>query len=374
MMLPTKILAYCSLLLFHFAVTCAITSVSASASDAAVDAVAPSSRHRRTIVGGVPADPAEYPYFVRLDYDGYVGCGASLIHREFILTAAHCVPNRILLSSIEAFLIFEDNEIVHRVTRRIVHPDYDNDRNMYDAAIVQISPPAPEGAILIEIGTASSSSSPSLLYKPGDTVTVLGYGVVRETPNGGGRVSDILRKVELTVVNDAWCDALYGGKGEIHASSMICAADPERGPCYRDSGGPLLVKLPEAVVDTADNDDLDINATMTTTMTATNDTTTTTTVRHVQIGIVSSGGDRCGDANQPSVYMDVIHVSKWIQEVLCPYQSTNSANCSTSAWDGEPMNNGDSNDNRDASGTMRTPWKLLLPAMILSSACLFLTI
>jgi hypothetical protein len=37
------------------------------------------------IVGGNRASPGEYPYFVQWD-----GCGASLIHEDIILSAAHC--------------------------------------------------------------------------------------------------------------------------------------------------------------------------------------------------------------------------------------------------------------------------------------------
>ena len=47
----------------------------------------PKNIRRRDIVGGDTADPDRFPYYVRLDYDRLIGlgCGGSLIHRDFVL-------------------------------------------------------------------------------------------------------------------------------------------------------------------------------------------------------------------------------------------------------------------------------------------------
>lgn len=43
------------------------------------------------IVGGQPAGVNRYPWMARLVYDGTFHCGASLLTKEYVLTAAHCV-------------------------------------------------------------------------------------------------------------------------------------------------------------------------------------------------------------------------------------------------------------------------------------------
>lgn len=43
------------------------------------------------IVGGMPAGANRYPWMARIVYDGQFHCGASVLTKEYVLTAAHCV-------------------------------------------------------------------------------------------------------------------------------------------------------------------------------------------------------------------------------------------------------------------------------------------
>lgn len=43
------------------------------------------------IVGGVPAEQNEFPWMVALTRKGKFYCGATLITKKHLLTAAHCV-------------------------------------------------------------------------------------------------------------------------------------------------------------------------------------------------------------------------------------------------------------------------------------------
>ena len=73
---------------------------------------------------------------------------------------------------------------------------------------------------------------------PGDTATVIGWG---QTESGSG--SPMLLGVDLPIITNEECEniagAFFGGIGP----GTICAGGNrlDRGPCFGDSGGPLLV-------------------------------------------------------------------------------------------------------------------------------------
>ena len=43
------------------------------------------------IVGGINVDREKFPYYVLLSNSGEPSCGGSIINKEWVLTAAHCV-------------------------------------------------------------------------------------------------------------------------------------------------------------------------------------------------------------------------------------------------------------------------------------------
>jgi secreted trypsin-like serine protease len=75
------------------------------------------------IVGGTQATPGEYPFFVE-----WSGCGASLIHDDIILSAAHCNPlsnNKVVIGAYKSDSLQEGAETRSIVARRS-HPAYND--------------------------------------------------------------------------------------------------------------------------------------------------------------------------------------------------------------------------------------------------------
>ncbi len=258
------------------------------------------------IVGGAPAEPGKYPWQVRLyeSMDDEIGfCGGSIIDKQWILTAAHC-----LLDTDSVVVGFGD--VDRTKTTKIesekifVHPDY-ADGKKADVALVKLAKPIPDAPAVSYAGGDATQR----LLQPGARATVTGWGAVwdfqafnnamdvmagRRTVSERRLLNDeelqaprLLHEVDIEVIDPQECKAVYD-QLQVSAFTIgdteICATGPRGGKdsCFGDSGGPLVV--PEG------------NG-------------------YVQVGIVS-WGPQCGNPLFPGVYTRVSSFSDWIKGTM----------------------------------------------------------
>eukprot|EP00538_Stauroneis_constricta_P004672 CAMPEP_0119553800 /NCGR_PEP_ID=MMETSP1352-20130426/6456_1 /TAXON_ID=265584 /ORGANISM="Stauroneis constricta, Strain CCMP1120" /LENGTH=452 /DNA_ID=CAMNT_0007600279 /DNA_START=119 /DNA_END=1477 /DNA_ORIENTATION=+ len=276
---------------------------------------------RSMIVNGQDVQPGRYPYYVRLDFNGNFGCGGSLIHREFVLTAAHCAPSdreRASMSVVIGALTTEDTtEFTPTIKKVIPHPAYSDWSTTNDIALLQIEPvpEALEEAILDVNGKRE-------LLELGDSVTVIGLGTIFTN----GPAADFLQEVELKIVADDDCDEQY--RGFLHRKSMVCASDLNQDSCQGDSGGPLMV-LGETPAD------------------------------DLQVGVVSFG-EECASAVTAGVYADTAYLKPWLDSVICEFETVKAdpeAKCPIVVDDTvDPIRIETGETCRDFAGAFYTDW------------------
>jgi secreted trypsin-like serine protease len=154
-------------------------------------------------------------------------CTGTLIARDLVLTAAHCVPsgNDYKLVQFDA-----QRQPQLRDTARIErHPQFsqgafDNHRATADVALVKLAAPAQSNATGILFSGAFA-------VVPGDRFSVAGYGL---TERGNGKTGGTLRAANLVAT---------GRPGNLQIRLVDPAANGTRaglGACTGDSGGPVF--------------------------------------------------------------------------------------------------------------------------------------
>jgi trypsin len=185
------------------------------------------------IVGGTPVilNRDVYESFGYWD----VGCGATLIWEDLMLTAAHChQPSAAPYANTVYFdspYIYEG--LVRTIVNRALHPQYDNIDQIYDFMVIQLDEPI-LGKQPVQLASQDGSDDPI----PGDTLKVLGFGATKE----GASSSGLLMEVTLDYVSHDACTNVYGRIGvSVDQESEFCTGSTkQQDSCQGDSGGPVL--------------------------------------------------------------------------------------------------------------------------------------
>lgn len=184
------------------------------------------------IFGGVNSVPTDQVAKSTVGIVGTVSgrsyiCTGTLIDKDIVLTAAHCVKSGSFATP--TFKIVYGTNMSQPVAQSVVakaqaHQSYrpvNVDNN--DIALLHFKTALPVGFVPVRLPPANYA------LQAGQKLAVAGYGINSPLSSGGG--SGILRATIDVVQQPA-----YG------RTEFSIAADPKTGDCYGDSGGPFYVQ------------------------------------------------------------------------------------------------------------------------------------
>ncbi|KFQ45345.1 Chymotrypsin-like elastase family member 1, partial [Nestor notabilis] len=191
------------------------------------------------VVGGTEVLSHSWPSQISLQYYANGGwhhtCGGSLIYKNGVLTAAHCVDSGLTLRVVAGAhnLYVEDgNEQILSVSKIVIHPNWNGDAAKgYDIALIRLSSSAHLNnyvklAVLPKAGSVLTNNYPCY---------ITGWGLTRTN----GQLSSVLLQAYLPVVDYQVCSSSQYW-GSTVKTSMVCAGgDGVHSGCQGDSGGPL---------------------------------------------------------------------------------------------------------------------------------------
>lgn len=191
------------------------------------------------VVGGQNANAGEWPWQAALRRKQNfreVFCGATLIHRQWLVTSAHCAvafPQGDLYVTLGDYMKDQDGETpfenTFQIAEIIVHENYDANKVDNDIALIRLSSAASYGP---GVGPICLPFRFASLDFQGETGTVTGWG--RTEPQGSP--SNVLQEVELPILTTAECQQYL--KTAV-TDNMMCTYREGQDACLGDSGGPL---------------------------------------------------------------------------------------------------------------------------------------
>ncbi|XP_045467074.1 CLIP domain-containing serine protease 14D-like [Harmonia axyridis] len=208
-------------------------------------------RPKPLITHGDLTHEGEFPWHAAIYHSKGVNlvyiCGASLINKEYLLTAAHCVtkPRTETPSKIGSMVIYLGKHYLkewstkgiqdRRVSKLIIHPEFESETFKNDIAIIKVSEPITVTNYVRPV--CLWQDSVELHYLVNQPGTIIGWGYDED-----GVITDELHKASMPIVSTETCIYSYPDFFARFTSNTTFCAGYRNGTsaCNGDSGSGMV--------------------------------------------------------------------------------------------------------------------------------------
>lgn len=185
------------------------------------------------IVGGQVVQSSAFPTTVGLEEGpGNWFCSGTLIDKDWVLTAAHCIT--------------ETNETAAKVHVRFDADELNTGDSGTAVAVAELHADPTFNDVdwdndiaVIKLATSVTDRAPTPVHRAqpgfGTSLTDVGYGDA--SPTGSNQGAGILRKLDTTTI-----DCSQAGDPSISNANLLCFDASQHASCYGDSGGPTFIQ------------------------------------------------------------------------------------------------------------------------------------
>lgn len=250
------------------------------------------------IFGGEKVVPGSWPWLASLRFRSSSPinhvCGAAIINRSWVVTAAHCilnVPNdrfEVHFGRFNSIIPTSGKEVYRYIEKSILHPSFvfritdesEVINSTYDIALIKLNAPLPVDNDYIRPICLPDVDIP---IRENSAACVIGWG----NPVKVDTEDLFLKQAEVPIISLDRCRKQHPQDANKIRDHVICAGRLEGGidSCDGDSGGPLMI--------------LDSKS-----------------GKWKIIGIVASGVTTCGEQGKPGVYTSIPYYRDWIIQTI----------------------------------------------------------